>query len=77
MMTDDRRAIHVSTCMLCASDRRAISIAGTHTGRAPRSVRRAASFSAYWRGDVNMTRLFDSGRESDPASCMQGHSQLS
>ena len=61
-----------------ASDRRAISIAGTQTGRAPRSVRRAASFKAYWRGDVNIIRRLDRGRESDPGPCMHmQHSAVS
>ncbi len=63
--------ITLCTCMQHESDRRAISIAGTQTGRAPRSVRRAASFVAYWRGAVKSTRRFDSGRLTDPGVSMK------
>lgn len=64
-------ACTMRTCMQCESERRAISIAGTQTGRAPRSVRRAASFVAYWRGAVNSIRRFDSGRLSEPGDSIQ------
>ncbi len=66
-----KHANRMRTCMHCESERRAISMAGTQIGRAPRSVRRAASFVAYWRGEVNSIRLFDSGKVSDPGDSMQ------